>query len=226
MTGSSPPPEETRGAPPARGSVAERIALRTRQLGITRAELANGAGMSLRYLQHLEELGEDFDPAAVVRLAAVLQMTYDELLHGRADLPPGQPPPGPDPTLAKLTPDECWDLLSDHGIGRLALSSQSSPAILPVNYLVDAHSVVYRTSRRGTAAAADGSEVAFEVDHLDDPHSGGWSVLVVGTAERIDDDTALGLAAQPGAESWAAGIRDLWVRIRPTRVTGRLIRTS
>lgn len=226
MTGSSPSPEETHGAPPAPGGVAERIALRSRQLGITREELANGAGMSLRYLQHLEELGEDFDPAAVVRLAAVLQMTYDELLHGRAELPPGQPPPGPHPTLAKLTPDECWDLLSDHGIGRLALSSQSGPAILPVNYLVDAHSVVYRTSPRGAAAAVEGGEVAFEVDHLDEPRSEGWSVLVVGTVERIDDDTVALLAAQPGAEPWAAGIRDLWLRIRPTRVTGRRIRTS
>ncbi|MCX5208233.1 pyridoxamine 5'-phosphate oxidase family protein [Kitasatospora sp. NBC_00240] len=179
--------------------------------------------MSLRYLQHLEELGEAFDPAAVVRLAAVLQMTYDELLHGRTDLPPGQPPPGPHPTLMKLTPDECWDRLSDHGIGRVALSSESGPAILPVNYLVDAHSVVYRTSRGGAAAAAEGSEVAFETDHLDETDSKGWSVLVVGKAEGIDEDTERRLAAQPGAQPWAAGIRDLWIRITPTRITGRLI---
>jgi nitroimidazol reductase NimA-like FMN-containing flavoprotein (pyridoxamine 5'-phosphate oxidase superfamily) len=182
--------------------------------------------MSLRYLQHLEELGEDFDPGAVLRLAAVLRMTYDELLEGRTDLPPGQPAPGPHPTLLKLTAEECWDRLSDHGIGRVALSSPAGPAILPVNYLVDAHSVVYRTSRTGAAAVAEGSEVAFEVDHMDESDSQGWSVLVVGTARRIDDDTARRLATQPGAAPWAAGIRELWVRVLPTRVTGRSIRTS
>ena len=208
------PPEE----------VARRISLRARQLGLTREELASSAGMSLRYLRHLEELGDAFDPGAVLRLAAVLRMTHDELLEGRTDLPPGQPPPGPHPTLMTLTPDECWDLLSDHGIGRVALSSGAGPAILPVNYLVDAHSVVYRTSRTGAAAAAEGGEVAFEADRVDEGDSEGWSVLVVGTAERIDAGTAARLVSQPGAKPWAAGVRDLWIRIVPARVTGRLIR--
>ncbi|MFC8452544.1 helix-turn-helix domain-containing protein [Kitasatospora sp. NPDC057223] len=219
-------PEKPAEGLPAPGGIAQCIALRSRQLGLTREELATGAGMSLPYLRHLEELGEDFDPGAVLRLAAVLRMTYDELLEGRTDRPPGQPPPGPHPTLRKLTPQECWDRLSDHGIGRVALSSESSPAILPVNYLVDAHSIVYRTSPTGAAAAVEGSEVAFEVDRVDDAGGGGWSVLVVGTAERLDEEATTWLAAQPGAQPWAAGIRDLWVRVLPARVTGRLILMS
>ncbi|MFJ1708890.1 helix-turn-helix domain-containing protein [Kitasatospora sp. NPDC088346] len=218
--------ETSGGSPIDPADIARRIALRARQLGLTREELVTRAGMSLRYLQHLEELGEGFDQGSVLRLAAALQMPYGELLEGRTDLPPGQPPPGPHPTLMKLTLEECWDRLSDHGIGRVAMSSQSGPAILPVNYLVDAHSIVYRTSRTGAAAAVEGTEVAFEVDHVDEADSEGWSVLVVGTVERIDDNSATRLAAQPGAEPWAAGIRDLWVRIVPTRVTGRLISTS
>ncbi|WP_371501780.1 pyridoxamine 5'-phosphate oxidase family protein [Kitasatospora sp. NBC_00374] len=214
------------GASPDPRDIARRIALRAGQLGLTRDELATGAGMSLRYLQHLEELGSDFDPGAVRRLAAVLRMSEDELLDGRTDLPPGQSAPGPQPTLMRLSPEECWDRLSDHGIGRVALSSASGPAILPVNYLVDTRSIVYRTARTGAAAAAEGSEVAFEVDHVDEPGSAGWSVLVVGTAERLDDDTGGRLAGRPGAEPWAGGVRDLWVRINPVRVTGRLIRSS
>ncbi|MEU9126923.1 pyridoxamine 5'-phosphate oxidase family protein [Kitasatospora sp. NPDC048540] len=226
MNDRSARPGKPDGSPVAPEDIARRIALRSRQLGLTREELANRAGMSLRYLQHLEELGEGFDQASVLRLAAALQMPYGELLEGRTDLPPGQPPPGPHPALMKLTQQECWDRLSDHGIGRVAVSSGSSPAILPVNYLVDAHSIVYRTSRTGAAAAVEGTEVAFEADHVDESDSEGWSVLVVGTVEHIDDNSAARLAAQPGAEPWAAGIRDLWVRIVPTRVTGRLISTA
>ncbi|MFC8448897.1 helix-turn-helix domain-containing protein [Kitasatospora sp. NPDC057223] len=227
MNESSPRSEEQAAVRPVSGDIAQRVALRSRELGLTREEVAGRAGMAPRYLQSLEELAGDFDPASALRLAAVLKMTYSELVEGRADLPPGQQSAAPHPRLGSLTPDECWDRLSDHGVGRVALSAESGPAVLPVNYLVDARSLVYRTARRGIAAVAEGSEVAFEVDQVNELLSDGWSVLVVGSAEHITDiDTVRRLADQPGAVPWAPGPRDLWVRVVPSRVTGRSISTA
>ncbi|MEV5379341.1 pyridoxamine 5'-phosphate oxidase family protein [Streptomyces nondiastaticus] len=137
---------------------------------------------------------------------------------------PSQQPAGDRPLLAQLSEDECWQRLGTHGIGRVGLAA-SGPAsvILPVNFLVDGRSIVYRTETGGTAAA-DGERLAFEVDHTGAHDRRGWSVLIDGTAEHVTDPgTVERLATRPGAQPWAGGRRELWVRIRPGLVTGRSI---
>lgn len=206
--------------------IARRIETRYRQLGLSQEEVASRAGMSVPYATHLLALGTDFDPAALLRLAAVLQMTYAELIDGRADAPPGQAPPAPHPMLMTLSERECWDRLGTHGIGRLGIAVSPGPVVLPVNYLVDGTSVVYRTTPDGVAAVPEGGEVSFEVDRTDEHRRNGWSVLVMGRAEHITDPGTVGeLSELPGAQPWAAERRDLWIRILPVSVTGRLIRT-
>ncbi|MFD7415210.1 pyridoxamine 5'-phosphate oxidase family protein [Kitasatospora purpeofusca] len=68
------------------------------------------------------------------------------------------------------------------------------------------------------------SPASFQIDHLDDRLSEGWSVLMVGTAQHVEDvdeqERLLGLA---GATPWAGGSRPLWVRVVPDEVTGRRI---
>ncbi|MFJ9843448.1 pyridoxamine 5'-phosphate oxidase family protein [Kitasatospora sp. NPDC101155] len=87
------------------------------------------------------------------------------------------------------------------------------------------HSVVYRTAERGAAAAEPGSEVSFEVDHIDEHQSTGWSVLIVGIAEHVADPGEVRrFEEQPGSRPWAGGVRSLWIRIVPGQVSGRLIR--
>lgn len=205
---------------------ASRVSGRLTQLGMSRQELAREAGMSPRYLEQVLAAEPDFDPSALVRIAGALGLPYRELFEGRDDPPPGQTAPGVRPVLARLTEQECWDRLGTHGLGRVVLNSRSGPAAFPVNYAIDARTVVYRTSPEGAAAPANGVTVSFETDRIDDTVSRGWSVLVTGTAERIDD-TAEGehLAQVHGLEPWAGGHRPLWVRIRPTQVSGRHITT-
>jgi hypothetical protein len=73
-------------------------------------------------------------------------------------------------------------------------------------------------------AAAAGAEVAFEVDHVDDALSQGWSVLAVGLADMVTEPGAVGrLARHAHTTPWAGGERDMWVSIRPTSLTGRRI---
>ncbi|MHA7961735.1 helix-turn-helix domain-containing protein [Streptomyces sp. L500] len=208
-------------------TMATRASLRREQLGMTQGELANRAGMSVAYLRQLEKFSGDFDPAAVMRLAAALEMSYEELIEGRRDAPPGQPGAAAHPTLMRLSERECWERLGTHGIGRLSLSADTGPVILPVNFVVDGHTIVYRTDPEGAAAAAAGGQLAFETDHIDEHLRNGWSVLVVGPAQHVTDpDEVHTLAERPGAEPWAGGARNLWIRIVPSQISGRTIRTA
>ncbi|MEU7137487.1 pyridoxamine 5'-phosphate oxidase family protein [Streptomyces sp. NPDC046261] len=211
---------------PREDTVATRCAVRREQLGLTREELAGRAGMSVAYLGQVESFSGDFDPAALMRLAAALEMPYDELVEGPREPAPGGQPAAPHPLLAQLPEGECWRRLGTHGVGRIGLSAVPTPVVLPVNFLVDGRTVVYRTEAGGAAAPAEGDQLAFEADHIDERLSRGWSVLITGTAEHITDPgTVASLSTQPGAQPWAGGKRDLWVRIRPGAVTGRTIET-
>jgi transcriptional regulator with XRE-family HTH domain len=199
---------------------------RLRQQGTSREELARQAGMSVKYLQQVLTSAPDFDPGALLRVATVLGVTYRELFEGRDDPPPGRPAAADRPVLARLTETECWDRLGTHGVGRIALPAEPGPAVFPVNYTVDAKTVLYRTAPEGAAAPETGAGVSFEADRIDDDTSRGWSVLISGVAEQIrDPEVAEGLAREQQLEPWAGGHRPLWVRVRPGKVTGRHITT-
>ncbi|MFD9592971.1 helix-turn-helix domain-containing protein [Kitasatospora sp. NPDC059973] len=218
----NPGPDAAQRVDPA--LVARRIDDRRRQLGLTEEALARQTAMATRYLRHLMEAGPAFDPAAFVRIAAVLRTTYGELLSGRADAPPGQGGAGARPLLLHLTEPECWDRVGTHGIGRIGLPTRPAPAVFPVNYTVDARTIVYHTSAHGTSAPPDGSPVSFQVDHIDESLSRGWSVLILGRAQYVEDpDEIARLKELPGSTPWAGGGRDLWVRIRPDETNGRRI---
>lgn len=194
---------------------------------MSREEVASAAGISARYLQYLEERPADVSPGAVIRLAGVLQTTVNRLYGGAADAPPGTAAAGTRPELLELSAQECWERIGTRGVGRIVQSTSRGPLALPVNYGVVAGAVVYRTVQGSAPDPAPGEQVAFEVDQVDDALSQGWSVLVSGTAEHVTDpEEVRRLAEQARIQPWPGGERDLWVRIDPERVTGRLIRTA
>ncbi|WP_019330593.1 helix-turn-helix domain-containing protein [Streptomyces sp. TOR3209] len=209
------------------GRMSDRMALRLRQLGISRDELAMRAGMSTTYLREVESRAGDFDPEALARLAVVLKMPYEELTTGRTDAPPGRGEPARHPVLVRLSEQECWQRLGTHGIGRISYTvgpGREAPVVVPVNFLVDGRSVVFRTDPAGAAGVRVGEAVAFEADHVDEQTGLGWSVLLAGTAEHPADREALeALARRRGTGPWAGGKRDLWVRVLPHQVSGRAI---
>ena len=85
-----------------------------------------------------------------------------------------------------LSSEECLEYLARKPVGRIAVSVQALPVILPVNYVMREGDVVFRTNS-GTklAAATAGTVVAFEVDHYDHNGRNGWSVLIQGRAAEI-----------------------------------------
>ncbi|MEU0995872.1 helix-turn-helix domain-containing protein [Streptomyces olivaceus] len=213
------------GASSVEGRVADRVAVLRERLGMSRNELAMRAGMSLVYLREVENRAGDFDPDALARLARVLQVPLEEITEGRPDAPPGRGTAVSRPVLQRLSEQECWQRLGTHGIGRIGYSAGGAPVVVPVNFLVDGRSIVYRTDPEGAAGVRAGAQVAFEVDHIDDDTGVGWSVLVTGTVEHpADHDAFEAVARRLGAGPWAGGRRDLWVRVRPGEVSGRVIR--
>lgn len=126
--------------------------------------------------------------------------------------------------LRDLDVDTCLRLLSHHHLGRVALNDEQGPLVLPVNYMVDRGSVVFRTGE-GTKldAAVHGETVAFEVDAIDEAARTGWSVVVRGSLEEITDPGELQrLRAQP-LDPFAGGERERYVRVWSAAISGRRI---
>ncbi|SFX61707.1 pyridoxamine 5'-phosphate oxidase family protein [Streptomyces atratus] len=207
------------------GDIGRRVAAERRRLGVSREETAHRARMSLSYLTYLEERPADPTLAALIGLAGALGTTVAALRGGGIDLPPGQGNALLHPQLRDLGPEECRTLLSTHGVGRVAVSaSDGRPAVVPVNYEVIDDAIVFRTAPGSVTAAAADKEVAFEVDHVDDALSQGWSVLAVGPARTVTDpDAVRRFAKDAHTRPWAGGEREMWVSIRPTSLTGRRI---
>ena len=116
--------------------------------------------------------------------------------------------------LEVLTDEECHALLAAGRVGRVAVTADALPVIAPVNYVLDAHSIVFRTKRDGMLArACDDAVIAFEVDDVADDGSGGWSVNVVGIASLVNDSEHVRLLSL-GLVSAAGDERDQFVRMR------------
>lgn len=210
---------------PNPGDIGRRVAVERRRHGLSREETARRARMSPDYLAYLEEQPADPTVATLLRLADALGTTATALRGAGVDLPPGQGHALLHPQLRDLSPKECRHLLSTHGVGRVAVSTPDGrPAVVPVNYEVVDDAIVFRTAPDSVPAAAVGTEVAFEVDHVDEAMSQGWSVLAVGPASVVTEpDAVRGLAQRAHTEPWAGGAREMWVSILPTRLTGRRI---
>lgn len=125
--------------------------------------------------------------------------------------------------LEVLPFESCLSLLAAVPIGRVGFVAGGEVLVLPVNFVVDGQDVVFRTaSGSKLASAEDGSVVAFEADNYNDITHSGWSVMVSGRADVVEDDDEIGRLSQLGLSSWASALdRPFWIRIRPTSVTGR-----
>jgi len=134
-----------------------------------------------------------------------------------------------DRVIEQLDGDECLRLISPGGVGRIAYAGRFGPAVLPVNYVLHDGAILFRTAEDSpldedlrTGITGADYTVAFEIDDIDTVAQLGWSVLVQGPAHHVDDDDRA-WAERSGVISWAPGDKELFVRIIPSRVTGRRI---
>ena len=126
-----------------------------------------------------------------------------------------------------LSPAECLGLLELGGIGRAGFASADGIMMLPVNFAVKGKTIIFRTAPDTLLALYANGQVSFEVDHLDQALRAGWSVLVHGRAHEVADEREVKrLEDRTHLEPWAGGARDVYVRIAPTRISGRCIEPS
>lgn len=125
-------------------------------------------------------------------------------------------------TLREVSEDECLELLRTKSVGRVAFNDAEGPVVLPVNYVVDNGTMLFRTAPQNSVARHILSgPAAFEVDETDDYTESGWSVLVRGRASFAHFDELPDSDDRP--VPWAEGSRSLYVRITPQTVTGRRV---
>jgi len=127
--------------------------------------------------------------------------------------------------LVDIDPRTCMELIESAPVGRLAVIVEGHPEIYPVSHVLDRSTgAVAFPTRAGTKlhAALTWPTVAFEVDGIEPDGAAGWSVLVLGHAELVDEADVAELAAARAAR-WTTGIGARWVRIVPSTISGRRI---
>lgn len=209
------------------GDFGRRVAERRRELGLSQEEVASRAGMHASFLRLIEEgPSRQMTSRARWRLSVALETSVDALSGAGMLAPPGHGGPGRRGELVPIDPEFCGELLGPGGIGRVVMTTDRGPIAIPVNFKMLEGDVVFRTkpSAEVVAAAARGP-ISFEVDHFDDALGEGWSVLLTGTGHPVTDPAELEAVASLGVEPWAPGERDRFMRITPSQLTGRCIRS-
>jgi uncharacterized protein len=143
------------------------------------------------------------DPSPLLRFAASVEATRVETKW-----------------LDAMSTSECSERLRAGRLGRVGLSINALPVILPVFYEATEDSVLFFTEA-GTklAAAAVNAVVAFETDGLDD--DGGWSVMVLGRCEEVLSLREIEAWRDAPRLVGAPGRRDHLVRIPIQHLSGR-----
>ena len=121
--------------------------------------------------------------------------------------------------ISKLDAHESWALLSGVRLGRLTASSEGTPDIHPVSYVVHAGKIFLRTGvgSRLLSEVSD-RDVAFEAAWQEVDNA--WSVVVLGHAHVLSGGERTSLDTLPILD-FAPDIDDVWIEITPTELRGR-----
>jgi uncharacterized protein len=124
-----------------------------------------------------------------------------------------------------ITPARCEELLQSQSVGRVAWQAADGPQILPVTYAWHEGTIIFRTSPYGVLSELiRPTEVALEIDDLDQNSRRGWSVVVQGRAQGVaEPDQLVRMWTVGGVVPWARGVRNVFIQITPYKVTGRVV---
>lgn len=126
-----------------------------------------------------------------------------------------------DRTPTILTDEQCWERLNSHEFGRLAYHLTDEVHLVPVNYAADGGRLLIRTAEGSKLlGVVMNSDVAFEIDEVDDDAEIAWSVVARGRAEILDGDAARAADALP-LLPWVPEPKFIIVAITPSEVSGR-----
>jgi hypothetical protein len=96
-----------------------------------------------------------------------------------------------------------------------------------MNYTLVSEALTFRTGIDTEAShQLFDHPIAFEVDQVDEFLQTGWSVLVVGNAQPLDEESLLLLDVDQSPKPWAEDRRALVVQLPLTMMTGRRVHPS
>lgn len=126
--------------------------------------------------------------------------------------------------IVEMTQRECGQLLAANHFGRIAVNDDTGPVVLPVNYVMDGDSVLFR-SDSGTKLKAGlrGARASFEIDAVDEGTRTGWSVLARGTLTDVYDEAERARADRIPLQPFIGG-RTYYLRLLVYELTGRRIK--
>ncbi|WP_306317395.1 MULTISPECIES: pyridoxamine 5'-phosphate oxidase family protein [unclassified Streptomyces] len=132
--------------------------------------------------------------------------------------------PGPRHSV-ELDRAEALALLARVSFGRVVFTQHALPTVRPVSHVLDGEDIVFRThegsalTSRTRTGTAQGVVVAYEADVIDPDTHLGWSVVITGFAQLVDDPEEL-THYRALLRPWVKQGLDYAVRIRPDLVTG------
>lgn len=126
------------------------------------------------------------------------------------------------PEAEVLDAEECWRLLGETGVGRLAVIVDGHPDVFPVNFAVHNQTLVFRTGSgtKQRAIEAD-AVVALEADSVSAEFGIAWSVVVKGNAEEAGAGGPALDEVRRALFPWQGVGKEHLIRVVPHSVTGR-----
>ena len=122
--------------------------------------------------------------------------------------------------VLELTEEQSWKLLDATQHGRLVVAVAGEPDIFPVNYVTSDRKIYLRTAPGNKLAQLTiNSRVLFETDGVLSDEA--WSVVLQGTARVLTNSSELAAVEKLGLKSWVPTLKDFFVEIVPTAVSGR-----
>lgn len=122
--------------------------------------------------------------------------------------------------VLELADEQSWKLLEATRHGRLVVSVAGEPDIFPVNYLTSDRKIYLRTAPGNKLAQLTiNSKVLLEMDGILSDEA--WSVVLRGTARVLTNSMELAAVEELGLESWVPTLKDFYVEIVPTSISGR-----
>lgn len=125
--------------------------------------------------------------------------------------------------ITVLDDADSWELLGQHEVGRLVTHVGDVIDIFPVNYVVDAGTILFRTAEGSKLFELTVNEdVLFEVDSFTEGEA--WSIIVRGHARRLDTTAEIEHADSLPLKPWIPTLKHNYVRIEPATLSGRAFR--
>ena len=126
--------------------------------------------------------------------------------------------------LEILHRDECRVLLGTQVIGRIGVTVNALPVVLPVNYqLFDGQLIIQTERETRLADATHDTVVAFEVDSVEADGSSGWSVVITGIANEVTHPDIIAQLRRLPFTRWVRNEHDRYVNISLDLMSGRRI---